>query len=344
MTLFAVILILLAAIMTMGLGSNIAALHTSDPAGNGLLEAYSVFLAIAVWIIVCVLLLICGARDGFPHYSGFAMFLALVLGIAAQVMAMQVLISSKAQGAAATLLPIVTVAAPLLALIRAAWGIFPPLRSSIPEIAGSWAPIILLALIPLLPIPFYRAYLARESAAHTAADRVRAQAQQQQNAQDEQRVQETLANIAALPADGELFSALVFCADPDPRIRDAARAKARAFTNRQPNAEALLAEGHEPTLREIPNFDLQPTPPLCNSAKKILAAKEQLKPFDNDPIRIEDAEREIGAYIETMRWLLSQGCDCKAEISGLEQAVGRFADSERRRKLLAGLAAARTSP
>jgi hypothetical protein len=44
-----------------------------------------------------------------------------------------------------------------------------------------------------------------------------------------------------------------------------------------------------------------------------------------------------------MRWLLARGCDCRAEISGLEQAVGRYANSARREKLLADLAAAKSS-
>jgi hypothetical protein len=75
----------------------------------------------------------------------------------------------------------------------------------------------------------------------------------------------------------------------------------------------------------------------------MLAAKAAVKPFDNDPIRIEDAEREVAPYVETMRWLLAHGCDCKPEISGLEQAVGRFANSSRREKLLADLAAAKSN-
>jgi len=185
--------------------------------------------------------------------------------------------------------------------------------------------------------------LARKAAAQADTVAVDEQNQQKQKAQNDQRIQEKVALIEALPSDGPLFSAIVYCADPEPIIRDAARAKARTFTNRQADAEELLASGHDATLREIPNFDLAPTPALCESAKKALAAKAEIKPFDNDPIRIEDAEIEIAPYVETMRWLLAHGCHCKSEISGLEQAVGRYPNSRRREKLLADLAAAKTS-
>jgi hypothetical protein len=75
----------------------------------------------------------------------------------------------------------------------------------------------------------------------------------------------------------------------------------------------------------------------------MLAAKGAMKPFDNNPVRIEDAEREVAPFLETMRWLVAKGCDCKSEISGLEQAVGRYANSRRREKLLADLAAAKSN-
>jgi hypothetical protein len=251
------------------------------------------------------------------------------------------LTEAKTAGAAGFLLPIVTLAGPILLIIRAAWGIFPALRESIPEVAGGWAPIALLALISLIPIPFLPAHLARKTAAQTEAALVNQQNQEKQKVENDQHTQETLAKIAALPIDGPLFSAIVYCADREPAIREAARAKARTFTKRQADAEELLAQDHEVTLREIPNFDLAPTPAVCESARKILASKGAIKPFDNDPVRIEDAEREVAPYIDSMRWLLAHGCDCTAEIAGVEQAVGRFANSRRREKLLADLAAAK---
>jgi hypothetical protein len=343
MNISAAILIMLAVLLTAGVSSNVGQLHRSDAAGNGLAESFAWFLAIAAWIILAVLLLICAACDGFPRYSGVAMLLAFPLGIAAQVIALRLLTASRLDGAAAMLLPIVLAAWPLLLIARAAWGIFAPLRASVPELAGAWAPILLLALISLIPLPFRPRLVQQEAAAQAAAAAVDTEYRQKQKAEDAQRIQDTLAKIAALPVDSDLFSAIEFCAEPEPAIREAARAKARTFTKRQADAEEMLAMGHEPTLRELPNFDLQLTPAVCQNSKKILAAKGAIKPFDNDPVRVEDAEREVAPYVDSMRWLLANGCDCKPEISGLEQAVGRFAKSQRREKLLAGLASAKSS-
>ncbi len=340
-TVFAVILILAAGILTIGVAANVGSLHTSDAAGNGMADAFAWFGVIGLWIILSVLLLVCGARGGFSRFSGIAMLFPFVLGIAGQIVALEVLTASKVPGAAATLLPIVITVAPMLVIIRAAWGIFPDLRSSVPEIAGGWAPIVLLVLISLVPFLFRPAFVAKEAAARAEAAAAQAASQQKKKAEDDQRIQETLDKIAALAGDSHLFSAIVYCADAEPVIREAARAKARSFSKRQAEAEELLGEAHGATLRELPNFDLAATPKVCESAKKMLAAKAAIQPFDNDPIRIEDAEREVAPYIETMRWLLANGCDCKAEIAGLEQSVARFARSQRREKLLADLAAVR---
>lgn len=334
MDIVAVILILLAAFLTIGVGVNVGSLHSSDAAGNGLAQGFAMVLAIGDWIVLAILLLVCGARGGFPRFSGVVMLFAFALAVAGQGIAMRLLMGSGTEGAAATLLSIVTVAAPVLLILRTAWGIFPPLRASVPELAGSWAPIVLLILVSLVPIWF-------RSGKHPQPVAVIVPFTETQKAQDQQHLLETLAAIEALPVNSNLFAAIVHCADPEPSIRSAARAKARTFVNRQAEAEQFLASGHDATLREIPNFDLAPTPALCQSAKKSLDAKARIKPFDNDPIRIEDAEREVAPYIDTMRWLLTHRCDCKTEIAGLEQAVGRFASSPRREKLLADLAAAR---
>jgi hypothetical protein len=187
--------------------------------------------------------------------------------------ALRILTNSEAPGSTAAL-RIAILLTPFLLLFRAAWGIFEPLRTSIRELAGSWAPMIAVLLISLIPIPFSRFY-------------------------------------------------------------NAERAVALA------GAEELLGWGQDLTLEQLPNLDLTLTPAICASAKKALAAKGQPKPFDDDPIRIEDAEREIAPSIKTLRWLLANGCDCKPEISGLVQAVNRFARSSRCEKLLAGLAAVR---
>ena len=85
-----------------------------------------------------------------------------------------------------------------------------------------------------------------------------------------------------------------------------------------------------------------PPLPLCVRAPgKYSCQRQPSSPLTVTPYISRDAEREVAPYIESMRWLLAHGCDCKAEIAGVEQAVGRFANSKRREKLLADLAAAK---
>jgi len=206
---------------------------------------------------------------------------------------------------------------------------------------GSLGLIVLLVLVSVIPFPFRPKYAAETAAAEANAAAMRLESEKVSKAQDEQRIRETLAKIAALPTDSSLFAVIPYCVDPQPAIRDAARAKGRTFVKRQADAEAFLAENHDATLRELPNFDLAATPVVCASARKALAAKAALQPFDNDPVRIEDAERDIAPYIDTMRWLLAHGCDCKPEISASETAVARFAASPRRETILTALASIR---
>ena len=267
MNVLTALLVVLAGFLTIGFGVNVDALHASDAAGNGLAEGFAVVLAIADWLILTILILICAARDGFTRYAGIAMLCATLLGIAGQAVALQLLMASKAEGLAATLLPKVAVAVPMLVIIRVAWGIFPPLRNLVPETAGSWAPILLLAVIALVPFPFRPRYAAQKEAAEGKFAARTAEYEREQNAEDDQRIAGTLAKIAALSSDSKLFSAIVFCADTEPAIRDAARAKARTFNGRQADAEELPASGHEPTLRELPNFDLKLTSTICVEAR-----------------------------------------------------------------------------
>lgn len=327
MSIFTVILAVVAGFLTIGAAANAGQLHASDAAGNGMAQAFAWFAAIADWLVLTVLLLVAGARGGFPRYSGMAMLVAFGLAIAGQVTALQILSASKLENLEGTLLQMVMLAAPALVITRALW--------------GSWVPIILLVLVSLVPFAFRPRYAAQRAAAEATFVEMRQKSQDEQKGRDEQRIREMMGKIDTLPSDSALFAVIPFCADPNPSIRDEARAKARTFPRRQADAEEYLAQGHEATLRELPNFGLVATPAICASARKALAAKASLKPFDNDPIRIEDAERDVSPYIDTMRWLLANGCDCKPEIAALETAVARFAPSHRREKILSDLAAIR---
>jgi hypothetical protein len=217
MTVGALILILLAGLLTAGMASNVDQLHRSDAAGNGMAEAFAHFFTIAVWIVLGILLLMCGARDGFSGYSGVAMLLVFLLGVTAQVFILQILTASKVESAAAAFLPKVMLAAPVLVMIRAAWGIFPEVRGAVPELAGGWAPMVLLALISLAPVPFLRSYFDREASDKAAAVASRSENEKQAKAENEQRTQETIAKIAALPVDGDLFSVPTYAGDSEPR-------------------------------------------------------------------------------------------------------------------------------
>ncbi|MBV9440538.1 MAG: hypothetical protein JOZ24_11145 [Candidatus Eremiobacteraeota bacterium] len=160
MALLAGVLILVAAFLTIGVGANVASLHTSDAAGDGLAEGFAMVFAIALWLSLGILLLVCAAADGFRDLSGAAMLIAFFVAVAGQVRALGILMSSQRRGVAGTALRLVTIAAPLLVIARAIWGTFSPVRASIPEPAGSWSTILLLALISLVPFAFPRAGVA----------------------------------------------------------------------------------------------------------------------------------------------------------------------------------------
>jgi hypothetical protein len=342
MTIAAALLILIAAFLSISIGAATSDLHASDAAGNAMSQGFAALGIIAVGIICAILLVMCGVSGGYPRHSGVYMLFAVLFAAVAEYVAFQILSSEGVEGTGAILLPAVCAALPLLVVIRAAWGIYPSLQTVLPGQIGSLGPMALLTLVAMIPFPFLPAYNTRQEKRNKVIADFNAKAAQEWSEEQNRRNKEKMEKLEAVPADGDLFPILIFSADENPAIRDAARARMKTFAKRQADAEEMLGMKHELTLREIPNLDLAATPALCDLSKRMLVEKGGMKPIDDQPIRIEDAEREVVPNLGTMRWLLAHSCDCSAEIAAIEKAVQGFPKSNRRAKLLDDIAAAKS--
>jgi hypothetical protein len=105
-------------------------------------------------------------------------------------------------------------------------------------------------------------------------------------------------------------------------VEETARAKIMALPSRQGDAEAMLARDEFP-LGELNQFDLDPTPALCQNAQGSLsrrAAALALKPGEK-PNFNKIAREFFGAEV-AIPWLVSLGCTSDAQALEWE-ALGR---------------------
>lgn len=288
----AIVLSLLTLVVWIALISTLSSLDDSDPAGNGLEQAFAAFEIILVWILLLILLVVTALRGSMP-WQGVAAAATLlpVSGIAAGV-ALGLLAD---RATAPYLWPILVPAVvPPIVVAFAFWALLPSLRAMVAApvaIGGVWG-LTLLLCVAMWPLS-----LVRERAVQHAAD---------------ERA-ERLAELAAMNPDAPLWEWVRFLDTRDTFEVDRALARVRSLERRQEDAEIMLDRGDFP-LRFLGSLNLRPTQAICDKARALL--RRQVGPLvlsSTNSRPYSDVADAVAGALSAIQWLVGYGCSCEAE-------------------------------
>jgi hypothetical protein len=302
----AIILAVVILAVWVALVSTLSSLGDSDPAGNGLAQAFAGFEIILLWILLAILLVIAGVQ-GPMLWQGIA---AAVVLLPASGFAAAVSLWLLADRASPPFLwPIVLpVAVPPLVVAFGFWTLLAPLRAvvSAPVMLGSaWGITLLLcaAMWPLSAVRDHAVRLDLQAQAKWAAD------------------------FAALPPDAALWQWTPFLQTRDDTRADDVLRRIGKLDRRQADAELMLDRGDFP-LRYLGFMNLEPTPTVCDRARALLRRRVQpliLRIQGSRPYA--DVAEEVEGALGAMRWLTDHGCACNAEAQAWETMANGYSDT-----------------
>jgi hypothetical protein len=282
----------------------LASLNGSDAAGNAMSQGFAALQAIALWIVLAILTLLCLAKGQAPWWAALAA-VALVPGSGVAAIGALELLSQPQLPP--YLWPIVAVAAPPPLIVAfCLWAITPALRGRLPVNVVAivvWGAVF-ASSVSVAPLQSMRAAALQKQADAFAAWR---------------------AEVDAVPADAPLWrwTALLgrgFFGEDD------VIAKVRNLDRRQGDAETMLTRGDFP-LAYLARFDLDATPAVCEGARAELQSKvaplavatAQARPFS-------EVERPVDDALSAMRWLVGYGCAVDAESRAWETMARLYRD------------------
>jgi hypothetical protein len=145
-------------------------------------------------------------------------------------------------------------------------------------------------------------------------------------AQEQAAAQKYDADLAKLPADAPLWEWAPFLVTRNDIKRDEVVFRIRKLDRRQSDAEMMLERGDFP-LGFLADFDLKPTPAICDKARALLLkrvgplalAKPQSKPY-------ADIAQEVADAVSAMDWLVGMGCSCDKESLAWETMAKAYRD------------------
>lgn len=302
----AIILAVVILAVWLALVSTLSDLGDSDPAGNGLEQAFAGFEIILLWILLAILLIVAGVQ-GPMQWQGIAAAVVLLpaSGIAAAVSLW--LLADRASPP--FLWPImVPSVVPMLVVAFGFWTLLPRLRALVaaPVALGSvWGITLLLcaAIWPLSVVRDRAVQLDRQAQAKWAAE------------------------FAALPPDAALWQWTPFLQTrDDTRVDDVLR-RIGKLDRRQVDAEFMLDRGDFP-LRYLGFMNLEPTPTVCDRARALLRRRVQpliLRIQGSRPYA--DVAEAVEGALGAMRWLTDRGCACNAEARAWETMATGYSDT-----------------
>jgi hypothetical protein len=285
--------------------ATVASLGRSDPAGNGLGQAYAAIQLIVLWLLLMVLTILAGAKGKGP---GAAKVAALVIVPASG------LVASAAAGLLAQpdiaphLWPIVIPA--LVPPLIVAWALFTlsaaRLRASVTGgVAGVLLATIVAVCVSIWPLSQMRKAVEDQEAA---------------------RLQKYDADFARISGNAPLWDWTPFLDTRDGTKREKVFDSIRKLDRRQAEAEAMLDRGDFP-VGYLGFFDLDPTPALCAKARGLLG--KQVEPLvlnSGKPQPYSAIANQVSGAVAAMAWLVGYGCSCDVESKAWETMAKAYAD------------------
>jgi len=131
----------------------------------------------------------------------------------------------------------------------------------------------------------------------------------------------------------------------DEALRDQALDGARKLDHRTADATEMLGADERTAwtvLLYLPQLDLEPTPPLCGAAQRVLHQQfaKTYRPKAEDPRPYSELLERLGAgdRLGDLIWLASRGCDAGTELAEAEDLIRAYQESAARAQMLARLA------
>jgi len=312
---FFAILLCVAILATVLMGSWIFSFHESDAAGQGMTKGFTVVLDIALLVITGILLLMGGARGGFGGW-GWTGIIACLAAAGSQFNALIVLTDLERGERFETPLRLLVPAAMLLMIAFAAMHFYAKPAPSA-EIAVAIAAAAVAAILLGLAVPAQSASKARREERNRKWQQAR------------ERDQALAAEVRVLPPDAPVSDLLRYT-DVPPReesdARQTAIAKIGQHPDRQAHIEAAVASGDVRAFRLLADLNLTVTPEMCQAARNFARTYfERFRPTSTEPT-FSSVEDQLNAVTPQLRWLLDGGCDCKPEIAQLEKNVDQYPD------------------
>jgi hypothetical protein len=303
----------------------------ADAAGRGLNEAFAAVLGLLLWIVLAVLLVIAGVRGRMPLLGGMGAALLLPATAVGAIAAIDLHVR---HGGWPVL--VVTALPPLIAFY-ALWARLPQFHGRLPPLPTSAFAGLAAVVLTALPLAarWQEAQPDPVRTAQQAADQ-RLRREEEEKAVELKRAQEAAA-FAKLGPHASLGDYLPYLRGEHARQ---ALTDIRIVKTRQADAIALLRQGRLRDLSRLREFNLEPTPELCQAYGAALgAAAAQVSP----QVRSDylTAAIELEAQLPNIRWLVAARCDLQGPLATLETNIRAVAGSERMTKFADTLATLR---
>jgi len=320
----------------------LAELNTSDAAGNGMTQGFAGVAVIALWVLMALLLVLSAFAGRMPAVAQMGALLLLPASGAAAFAAIEV--AARMPGAGRPWPLIVPAFAPAIIIGFALWVAIPMWRAAVsPAIASTMAGVT-LSLLAVAPWPSFRRdhaaraeHLARMNTAYRERRASEATAAQLVT---RQRLEQLVQQLAEQPTPNARLWAFMEFLDADRVTRAEAIEAIGTLPTRQADAEELLDANAWKVLYELPNLSLVASPAICANARRFVrqAADKFDDRTDAGPGRTLGYHR-VDLYLPSLDWLVSRGCDLRAEMAGIEAGLRAFEPSTERDGYLATIAA-----
>jgi hypothetical protein len=302
--------------------ANLVDIGSVEPAARGLDRAFAAFSGLILWILLAILLVVGGVRGHMPLLAAMAAAILLPASAVAAIAAEQLY---ERIGGWPILVPALL---PLVFAFYALWARMPQLQKSFPPSSTSgFAGLAILVLTAGTlaakwgadqPDPTQKARVAAEE---------RAQQEEAQRQTQAARIRETAA-FAQLGPDSSLADYLPYLHGEHAQ---AALLGIRLVKSRQADAVALLRQGRLADLEDLREFNIEPTPELCQAyGNALAAAAAQVSPRLHDDYL--SAATELERQLPNIRWLMGLRCDLAEPLALIETNVRAIADSPRMRR------------
>ncbi|MBS0224115.1 MAG: hypothetical protein JSR91_25615 [Proteobacteria bacterium] len=299
--------------------ANLIDTGSTDPAGRGLDRAFAALTGLLLWIVLAILLVVGGVKGYMPLLAAMAAAILLPASAVAAIAAAELY---EQQGGWPILVPALL---PPIFAFYALWARMPQLHKSFP--VPSTSVYAGLAIIVMTAGPLAAKWYADwpdpvRKARQAAEERARQEEQQRQAEQVQAR---KAAAFARLGPQSSLADYLPYLQGEHGH---AALLGIRLVKSRQADAISLLEQGRIGDLTELREFNVEPTPELCQAyGKALTAAAAQVSPHQRSDYL--SAAMELERQLPNIKWLVGTRCDLGEALSLLETNVRAVADSPR---------------